>query len=211
MSIVTKLIDFILHVDKYLSLVVSQYGILTYLILFIVVFCETGLVFTPFLPGDSLLFISGTFAANGALNVFLLWIVFALAAILGDSANYFIGSFFGEKVFTKIKFFRQDYLDKTKKFYEKYGVKTIIIARFVPIVRTFAPFVAGVGKMDYKKFFLYNIIGGLLWVTLILFAGFYFGKIDWVEKNLTLITYLIIVISILPVIIEVVRSKFMKS
>jgi len=211
MSVINTLIDVILHVDKYLGIIVNQFGILTYLVLFVVVFCETGLVFTPFLPGDSLLFISGTFAANKILNIYTLFIIFALACIIGDSVNYWIGSFFGEKVFLKIKFFRKDYLEKTKDFYKKHGGKTIILARFVPIVRTFAPFVAGIGKMDYKRFLLFNVFGGILWVLVFLFGGFFFGKIPFVEKNLTLITYFIIVISVLPVFFEIIRAKMRKK
>ena len=161
-------VDFILNIDKYLSIIIKNHGILTYLFLFLIIFLETGFVIAPFLPGDSLLFVAGAFAAQGSLNILLLFIIFVLASILGDTANYWIGGYF-EKGMEKSRLFKKEYLEKTQKFYEKYGAKTIILARFVPIVRTFAPFAAGIGKMKYSKFLSYNIIGGIAWVTLFLF------------------------------------------
>ena len=207
MSLLKNLIDFVLHVDKYLGILIQNYGIGIYLILFIVVFLETGLVLTPFLPGDSLIFIAGTYAANKALNLFILFLIFTFAAILGDTLNYWIGSYFGEKVFSRSRFFKQEYLDKTKEFYNKHGGKTIIMARFIPIVRTFAPFVAGIGKMNYYKFLFYNIIGGLLWILVFLFGGYYFGRIPLIKENLTIVTYIIIVLSILPLVWHLIKRK----
>ncbi|MEK6935060.1 MAG: DedA family protein [Nanoarchaeota archaeon] len=207
MGIITRGLDIILHLDKYVSFIIQNYGVFTYIILFFVIFLETGLVITPFLPGDSLLFVSGAFAASGVINVFILFLILAIAAILGDTFNYWIGNYFGEKVFVKSRFFRKEYLEKTKNFYEKYGGKTIIIARFIPIVRTFAPFVAGVGKMDYLKFLSFNIIGGIGWVGLFLFGGYYFGAIPFVQENLSVIVLLIIFISLLPVIFEFIKEK----
>src|SRR3989339_2222640 len=184
MSIIKNFIDFILHLDKYLSVIIQNYGALTYLFLFLIIFAETGLVVTPFLPGDSLLFAAGTFAAIGALNVLWVFAVIAVAAILGDTINYSIGKFLGSKAFEKYpKIFRKEYLDKTHKFYSKYGNKTIVLARFVPIVRTFAPFVAGVGKMSYRQFGTYNIVGGIFWVGLMISSGYFFGEIPFVKKN----------------------------
>jgi len=196
-----------MHIDKYLGIIINNFGYFSYAILFLIIFLETGLVLTPFLPGDSLIFISGAFAGRGDFNIFFLWILFSVASILGDSLNYFIGNYFGEKLFSKSKLFKKEYMDKTKQFYVNHGGKTIILARFVPIVRTFAPFVAGIGKMDYKRFLGYNIIGGLLWVSLFLFTGYYFGKIPWVEENLSLMIILIVFLSIIPVIIEYLRSR----
>src|SRR3989344_7385355 len=178
-----NLIDFILHIDKYLYLIVQDYGILSYLILFFIVFCETGLVVTPFLPGDSLLFVAGTLAANGILNLFFLFLVFVIAAILGDTVNYWIGNYFGERVFLKSRFVNKNYIEKTKEFYRKHGGKTIVIARFIPIIRTFAPFIAGVGKMNYLSFLAYNVIGGIVWVALFTLGGYYFGNMPIVKEN----------------------------
>ncbi len=200
-------IDFILNIDQYIGFFIQNYGQLTYIILFLIIFIETGLVFMPFLPGDSLLFVSGTFSSQGMISITLLFIILSIAAILGDSINYTIGKYFGEKILTKIKFVKKEYLQKTKDFYKKYGGKTIIYARFIPIIRTFAPFVAGVGRMEYKKFLLYNIIGAVAWVALFLFAGYYFGTITFVKEHLTEIIYLIIIASIIPPIIEVVRNR----
>jgi membrane-associated protein len=211
MGVINWLIDFVLHIDRHLGAIITNYGILTYLILFVIVFLETGLVVTPFLPGDSLLFVAGTFAAKNYLNIFILFIVFSVAAIIGDSVNYFIGNFFGEKVFMKSRLFKREHLEKTKEFYKKHGGKTIIFARFIPIIRTFAPFVAGIGKMDYYRFFLFNVIGGISWVLIFLFGGYYFGRIPVIEKNLTLVIYTIIFISILPIIIGWMKSKLKKN
>ena len=178
-------IDFILHIDKYIGMLIDKFGAATYLILFLIIFAETGLVLTPFLPGDSLLFIVGTFASQGYFNIMLTWILLCIAAILGDSANYTIGNLFGKKLLKEKNLIKKEHLKKTDDFYEKYGAKTIIIARFVPIVRTLAPFVAGIGKMEYKKFLTYNVVGGIFWVTLFTLAGYFFGGIPFVQKNLT--------------------------
>lgn len=202
-----NVLDLLLHSDVYLQILIQTYGVLTYLFLSLVIFLETGLVIAPFLPGDSLLFIAGAFAARGALNIFLLFFLLSAAAIVGDSVNYWIGSYFGEKAFSKMKLFKPEYLEKTKGFYERHGGKTIIFARFIPIVRTFAPFVAGIGKMDYIRFISFNFIGGILWVALFLFTGFFFGGIPIVEKNLTWIIIGIIILSIIPPIIEYLRNK----
>src|SRR3989338_1873828 len=207
MNPITSPIDFILHIDKYLGIIIQTYGALTYFIVFLIIFLETGLVIAPFLPGDSLVFVLGAFAAKGYLNLALLFIILSLAAILGDTLNYWIGNYFGERVFAKSRFFKQEYLEKTKSFYQKYGGKTIILARFVPIVRTFAPFVAGIGKMNYFKFLSFNIIGGLIWISLFLFAGFFFGEIPLIEENLTIVIFIIVGISLLPPIIEYLRCR----
>lgn len=187
------LLDFILHIDQYMIDIVQEYHTWAYVILFIIIFCETGLVVTPFLPGDSLLFVAG-----------------AISAVLGDSCNYMIGHFFGRKLFNNpdSRIFRQSHLEKTHEFYKKYGGKTIIIARFVPIVRTFAPFVAGMGKMHYYYFMVYNLIGGTLWVGIFCYAGYFFGDLPFVQKNLKLLIVAIIVVSILPAVIEVGRNKW---
>lgn len=206
-TLISVLVDFIFHIDKYLGIIIAKFGYFSYGILFFIIFLETGFVITPFLPGDSLIFIAGAFAARGYFNIILLWAVFSLASIFGDSLNYWIGNYFGERVFSRLRFFKQEYLDMTKDFYEKHGGKTIIYARFIPIVRTFAPFVAGVGKMNYKKFLLYNIVGGLVWVSLFLFMGFYFGMLPWVEKNLSLIVILIVLLSVIPMAWEYFMIK----
>ena len=205
MGFITSPIDFILHIDKYIGSFIANFGVLTYLILFAIIFLETGFVIAPFLPGDSLLFVAGTFAAQGFMNVMLLFVLLCLAAITVDSLNYWIGNYFGERIFSGNFLFKREYLERTKKFYEKHGGKTIIMARFVPIIRTFAPFVAGVGKMNYARFFGFNIIGGIAWVAIFLFSGYFFGAIPFVEKNLTLFIFLIIFISILPPIFEYFR------
>ena len=205
------IIDFILHIDVHMIAIVQEYHLWTYAILFAVIFCETGLVVTPFLPGDSLLFVAGAIAAqpNMPLEVNILALIVFAAAVLGDSSNYAIGHFFGQRLFSNphSKIFKQSYLDKTHSFYKKYGGKTIIIARFVPIVRTFAPFVAGMGKMHYYYFMLYNVTGGALWVALFCYAGYFFGDLPFVQQNLKLLVVAIIVISILPAIVEVLRER----
>jgi membrane-associated protein len=206
-QLIVKLIDFILHVDKYLNVIIANYGYLTYPILFFIIFLETGLVITPFLPGDSLIFIAGAISARGSINIILLWVVLCFAAVLGDSVNYFVGSYFGEKLFLNNRFFKKHHLDKTKGFYEKHGGKTIVLARFVPIVRTFAPFVAGIGKMNYKKFLGYNLFGGILWVTLFVFAGYFFGTIPLIQNNLTIVIIIIVLLSIVPVILEYLKIR----
>ncbi len=203
--------DFILHIDTHLSELVTQYGAWIYAILFLIVFCETGLVVTPFLPGDSLMFVAGALAAlpTNHINVHLIVLFLIAAAILGDGSNYVIGRLFGEKLFRNpdSKIFKQSYLEKTHDFYRKYGGKTIILARFVPIVRTFAPFVAGMGHMSYRHFAAYNIIGGIVWVILFTYAGYFFGGLPIVQKNLKLLILLIIVVSVLPAVIEIWRAK----
>jgi len=206
-------ISFLLEGSKLkeqLGLIISQYGTWTYLLLFAIIFCETGLVVTPFLPGDSLLFLVGSFAADPAfhLNPYMMLVVLSLAAILGDTANYWLGHYIGPKAFTENRrYLKKEYLDRTHRFYEKYGGKTIILARFVPIVRTFAPFVAGIGAMNYAKFIVYNIVGGIAWVATFLFAGYWFGKIPWIEKNLTPVILAIVVISVMPMVIEYWRAR----
>ena len=200
MDLLKQLVDLFLHLDKHLAEVLRDYGAWTNAILFAIVFCETGLVVTPFLPGDSLLFAAGTFAALGSLNLYTVFLLLAAAAILGDSLNYWIGSRIGEKAFSgKVRFLKQEHLKKTHEFYEKYGRSTIILARFVPIVRTFAPFVAGVGSMSYPVFLAYNVIGGVLWVGLFVFSGFFFGNIPIVKRNFSVVILAIIVLSVLPI------------
>lgn len=205
------IIDFILHIDQHLVNIVQTYHLWTYAILFLIIFCETGLVVTPFLPGDSLLFVAGAIAAlpEMPLDVNLLVLIVFAAAFLGDSCNYAIGHFFGEKLFSNpdSRIFKRSYLDKTHEFYRKYGGKTIVIARFVPIVRTFAPFVAGMGKMHYTWFLTYNAFGGALWVAIFCYTGYLFGDQPFVQDNLKLLIVAIIVISVLPAVFEVLRAK----
>lgn len=207
MSPISFFIDFILHLDVHLSTIIQNYGVWTYLLLFIIIFVETGLVFTPFLPGDSLLFAAGAFAAIGALDVKLLLLILGLAAIMGDTINYHIGKLAGSALMKKAngRWLKKEYFDYTERFYEKYGNKTIVLARFVPILRTFAPFLAGLGKMPYGKFLSYNIFGGLLWVGLFVLGGYFFGNIPLVRENFTAAIFIIIFISILPVLIKVVK------
>lgn len=207
MEIISHLIDFILHLDKHLLALTTDYGVWVYGILFVIVFCETGLVVTPFLPGDSLLFVTGTIAGAGMLDPLILCAVLIVAAVLGDTVNYFIGRKMGPAVFRRpdARFFKQEYLRKTQQFYDKHGGKTIIIARFIPIIRTFAPFVAGVGTMQYARFIAYNIIGGIAWVILFIAAGYFVGDQPFVKNNLTLVVFGIILVSILPGIIEFIR------
>ena len=207
------LIDIFLHLDKYLGMVINNYGFETYLILFIIIFLETGLVVTPFLPGDSLIFTAAALAAMGMLNIYVLVGLLMVAAILGDTANYEIGRVFGNKLI-KIgggKLIKQEHLDKTHAFYEKYGGKAIIFARFIPIVRTLAPFVAGIGKMHYKKFISFNAIGGILWVLGVSALGYFFGNMPVVKNNFELVVIAIILISIMPAIIEVLKSRIKKT
>lgn len=213
MELIGKLIDFILHLDRHLGSLIQNFGFWTYFVLFFVIFLETGFVVTPFLPGDSLLFAAGAFAAIGALNPFVLLIILSAAAILGDTANYWIGHFIGPKVFQKenSRFFRREYLDRTHEFYEKYGAETIIIARFVPIIRTFAPFVAGIGRMSYGRFLSYNVIGGILWVALFVFGGYFFGNVPFIKKNFSLVIIAIILISLMPAVHEFWRQKRKKK
>jgi membrane-associated protein len=206
MDFVHQFVDVILHIDKHLANVINEYGTLTYAILFLVIFIETGLVVMPFLPGDSLLFAAGAFSANGDLSVFVLLALLSVAAILGDTLNYFIGRQLGQRAYT-LSWINPQHLDKAHAFYETYGGKAIVLARFVPIVRTFAPFVAGIGEMSYAKFIAYNVIGGIAWVSLCVLAGYYFGQIEVVKKNFELVVLAIIVISILPIILEVLNAQ----
>jgi membrane-associated protein len=209
MELMAKFIDLFFHLGEHLHWVIQNYGVWTYLLLFLIIFCETGLVVTPILPGDSLLFATGTFAASGSLKAGWLFAILSFAAVAGDTVNYWIGYFVGPKVFhkEKVRFLNRDYLDRTHRFYEKYGGKTIIIARFIPIIRTFAPFVAGIGKMTYRHFITYNISGGVAWIAAFVFGGFYFGNLLFVKKHFTLMIYLIIVISILPGVMEFLRQR----
>ncbi|MCJ7537575.1 MAG: DedA family protein, partial [Anaerolineales bacterium] len=188
MQVISELVDFILHLDVHLNAIIQNFGIWTYLILFLIIFLETGIVITPFLPGDSLLFAAGSFAALGSLNVFALFIILSLAAILGDTINYWIGHFIGPRAFSgNVRFLKKEYLDRTHGFYEKHGGKTIILARFIPIIRTFAPFVAGIGAMDYPTFLFFNVIGAVLWVALFTFGGYFFGNLPFVRDNFTIV------------------------
>jgi membrane-associated protein len=209
MEFLNWLVDFFLHLDRHLAEVIRQYGGYTYALLFLVIFLETGLVVAPLLPGDSLLFAAGSFAGLGALNPWLLFALLSVAAILGDTVNYAIGAYLGPKVFhfPKSRFFNPEHLRKTHEFYEKYGGKTIIIARFVPIIRTFAPFVAGIGAMSYARFLLYNVAGGILWVGVCVFAGYFFGNLPIVKKNFSLVILGIIVVSIMPALVEYLRHR----
>ncbi len=204
-----EVIEFLLHLDQHLSAIIDAVGIYTYIILFLIIFAETGFVVTPFLPGDSLLFVVGTLAGSGFLNIWIVYTSLLLAAILGDSINYWIGHHIGPKVFAKenSRLFNKAYLEKTREFYAKHGGKTIILARFLPIIRTFAPFVAGIGKMHYSTFIFYNIIGGFIWVTSLTFAGYFFGGLPFVKENFEYAVIGIIVISIMPMIIEYIRHK----
>ena len=203
-------LDLILHLDVYLDLLVKNYGLWIYAILFLVIFCETGLVVMPFLPGDSLLFIAGAVAAGGGMDPVLLAGLLMLAAILGDSTNYVIGRTAGERLFSNpnSKIFRRDYLQKTHDFYDKHGGKTVTLARFLPIIRTFAPFVAGVGKMPYPRFFAFSVFGTILWVGGLVTLGYFFGNVPFIKKNLSLLVVGIILLSLIPMIIGVVRSRF---
>ena len=208
MELLTQFVDIFLHLDVHLSEIISQYGTWTYAILFAIIFVETGLVIMPFLPGDSLLFAAGAIAAIGSsgLNIFLMVVLLMVAAILGDTVNYWIGHSLGEKAYES-KWVKKEYIDKTHEFFEKNGGKTIFLARFVPIIRTFAPFVAGIGKMSYKYFFSYNVIGGLVWVPLFAFAGYFFGNIEFVKHNFSVVILVIIAISLVPVFIEAWKAR----
>ena len=201
-------VDFVLHMDEHLASIVTSMGAWSYGLLFAVIFIETGVVVLPFLPGDSLLFAAGTIASLGSFNVLLLWVLMFLAAFLGDTANYWIGHFIGPRVFREdVKWLKREYLDRTHKFYEKHGGKTIFLARFIPIIRTFAPFVAGVGRMRYGYFITYNIVGGLIWTALFVFGGYFFGNLPFVQDNFSLIIIAIIVISAIPAVIEAVKAR----
>ena len=204
-----SLLNFILHIDKYIAVIIHSYGIWVYMVLFLIVFCETGFVVIPFLPGDSVLFTSGAFAALSLLNLKYLFLIFIAASVLGDTVNYQIGHLIGPKVFDKnnSRLFKKEYLNKTHTFYEKHGGITIVLARFMPIIRTFAPFVAGIGNMTYLRFLSYNMTGGMLWVSLFILAGYYFGNFPLVKNNFSTVVYLIILVSILPAIIGLLKNR----
>lgn len=212
MEFLASFIDIVLHLDKHLQMLVQNHGAWVYLILFAIVFCETGLVVTPFLPGDSLLFVAGALAAAGGMNVHLLVGLLIIAAIAGDAVNYSVGRYLGPKVFREegSRFLNRAYLEKAHAFYERHGGKTIIIARFIPIIRTYAPFVAGIGSMPYPRFAIFNVVGAVVWVVSLAYAGFFFGNIPWVKSNLSLVIITIIILSILPAIAEVLRQKYSK-
>ncbi len=209
MSIISTLISFILHLDVHLAELTAQYGVLTYAILFGIIFAETGLVIMPFLPGDSLLFAAGAISALGSLNIFSLWLLLVVAAIMGDTLNYWIGKLFGQKIVDNphIPFINQSHITKTEEFYKKHGGKTIILARFVPIIRTFAPFVAGVGKMNYSTFLFYNVVGGVIWVTIFTLTGYFFGNIPAVKENFSLVILVIVALSVVPMVLEYVKHR----
>ncbi len=208
-ELITSLIDLFLHLDKHLNIIIRDYGLWTYLILFIIIFCETGLVVTPILPGDSLLFAAGAFAAGGVLNPFWLFVLLAIAAVAGDTVNYWIGNWVGPKIFQqeKVPFLKKEYLTRTHEFYERHGGKTIIIARFIPIIRTFAPFVAGIGQMTYFRFISYNVIGGMAWIAVFVYGGYFFGNLPVVKRNFTLVILVIILISVMPGVIEFFHQR----
>ncbi len=212
MHLVHLFVDYFLHLDHHLNDVIQMYGILTYALLFLIVFCETGLVVTPILPGDSLLFAAGTFAAVGSLRVDTLFLLLSIAAVGGDTVNYWIGHAVGPAVFNaqRVRFMKKEYLDRTHEFYERHGGKTIIIARFIPIIRTFAPFVAGVGSMTYLRFISYNVIGGVAWIALFVLGGYFFGNIPLVRENFSLVILAIIIISVMPGVVEFARHRARK-
>lgn len=205
MNLLMQLVDVILHLDHYLQSIIDQYGVVSYIILFCVIFAETGFVITPFLPGDSLIFAAGAFAGLGLFDFRIIFLLLIGAAVLGDTVNYEIGRHIGRRILGKEsnRFIKKEYIEKTNEYYEKYGGKTIVIARFIPIVRTFAPFVAGVGSMTYKKFISYNVMGGALWVSLIVSLGYFFGNIPIVANNFTFVAVGIILISLLPALYEI--------
>jgi len=210
-SLIGGFIQIILHLDVYLSAIIVQYGLWTYLLLFGIIFAETGFVFTPFLPGDSLIFAAGALAGVGLLNIWVLFAIFVLAATLGDTCNYWVGKYLGIKLFEKNKWISRKHITKTKEFFSKYGSETIILARFIPIVRTFAPFLAGVGKMNYWKFLMYNIIGAIVWVGIFTFGGYYFGGLQFVKDHFSLALVIMIIVSFLPLIIHFIRDYFIKK
>ncbi|TDB64084.1 DedA family protein [Arundinibacter roseus] len=213
MEIISQIIDFFLHLDKHLFDIINEYGTLTYLILFLIVFTETGLVFMPLLPGDSLLFAAGALAAStGALNVWLIIVLLIIAALMGDNVNYFVGKYLGTQIKQRerILFFKREYLERTEEFYAKHGGRTVIMARFIPIIRTVAPFVAGAGSMTYSKYIVYCIMGAFLWVPSLTLLGYFFGNIPFVKNNFEVVIFGIIGLSVLPILWEFVKSRFMK-
>lgn len=202
------LIDLVLHLDEYLNVIITNYGVWTYGILFLIIFMETGFVVTPFLPGDSLLFAAGSFAALGSLNPVYLFVLLSIAAVLGDTINYSIGAYIGPRAFSgEIKYLKREHLDRTHEFYEKHGGKTIILARFIPIIRTFAPFVAGIGSMTYGRFIIFNVVGGITWVAIFTFGGYYFGNLPVVRNNFEIVIFAIIFISFIPPILEFFKAR----
>ena len=212
MQFLSDIFQIFIHLDGHLATVIANYGWFTYAILFAIIFCETGLIITPFLPGDSLLFIVGAFAANGDINIFIIICTLVVAAILGDTVNYFVGSCVGNRLYQSenSRWFKRAYLLRTESFFEKYGAKTIVIARFIPIVRTYAPFVAGAARYRYKEFFMFNVLGALLWVISLVVGGYLLGGLAVVKDNLTAIIFLIILLSILPVVIELFKARVLK-
>ncbi len=212
MEILKLVVDFFLHIDKHLITITQQYGNLSYLLLFIVLFCETGLVILPFLPGDSLLFAAGSLSALGSFNIWILLVICIAAAFIGDTVNYWIGHFFGERLFAKDRaFLKKAHLKKAQEFYEKHGAFAIVLARFVPIVRTFAPCVAGISKMKYSHFMIYNLLGGVLWVSLFILTGHFFGNIPFVKKNFEIVMVVIVLISVVPIAYEFIKAKMSKE
>ena len=212
MEALRRLIDLFVHLDRHLEDGIRAYGTWIYAILFTIVFCETGLVVTPFLPGDSLLFAAGAFAAKGWLDVNALFVLLSVAAIAGDTVNYWAGHYIGPRAFSgEIRFLKKEYLDRTHRFYERHGGKTIILARFVPIIRTFAPFVAGIGAMNYRQFIIYNVVGGVAWVALFVYGGYFFGNLEFVQQNFPLVVAAIIILSVMPMVIEVIRDRYRRE
>jgi membrane-associated protein len=208
MELISYLVDLFLHLDKHLNEIIQAYGVWTYALLFFIIFMETGLVVTPFLPGDSLLFAAGTFAGMGSLNVWVLFFLLSFAAILGDTVNYWIGHYIGPRAFSgNIRFLKKEHLDRTHEFYEKHGGKTIILARFIPIIRTFAPFVAGIGAMSYGRFLTYNVVGGILWVGIFVFFGYFFGNLPFVQEHFSIVVVAIILISVMPAVYEFLKER----
>lgn len=213
MELIGDFFNFFIHLDRHLSMVIQNFGGWTYLLVFLVIFCETGLVVTPLLPGDSLLFGLGAFAAIGVLEVELLLVILSVAVVAGDTVNYAAGKFVGPKIFRRedVRFLNREHLDRTRRFYEKYGGKTIVIARFVPIIRTFAPFVAGIGAMSYWRFACYNVLGGISWICVFISGGYYFGNLPAVKRNFSLVIFAIILLSILPGVLEFFRQRSQRS
>ena len=213
MDLILQLVDFILHIDVHLKQIVADYGTATYLVLFAIIFLETGFVVTPFLPGDSLLFAAGALAAMGKLDVVGLWLLLWTAAVLGDNVNYWIGRYIGPRVFDfeDSRFFKRAHLERTGAYFERYGGKTLVMARFMPIIRTFAPFVAGIGKMDYRRFLAFSVFGGFLWMSIFIFGGYYFGNLPVVQRNFKLVILAVIGISLLPMVVEFVRHRRSQS
>lgn len=213
MGFISDIFSIIANLDSHLAEAIATYGATTYLLLFLIIFCETGLVLTPFLPGDSLLFLIGTFVAKGDFDFTLITSLLIVAAILGDAVNYYFGSLFGRRIFTsgKVRFLKLEYLDRTERFFEKYGAKTIIIARFIPIVRTYAPFVAGVARYSYPQFLLFNVVGACIWVFSLVGVGFFLGELPFIQNNLTTVIFLIILLSISPALIEWLKVRFHKQ